>query len=342
MDDFGFSPTDDTSADLGNAFDPGTSAEEDTTPLGCDGGGDYDPSWAQGAIFGYLDGVGSFEAIDYDLDGKMDVLAVDIDSDGSPDVLVTNNFNGTYDVQVDIDGDGIFDQTVTMTENEMAAQLPELWNIIDHYEWTDAGHEHHHHDGGHHHHEGHWTHTVEPGDSLWKIAEDHLGDGSRWPEIYALNPWIEDPNLIYPGQELAMPDAHGHHHDGGHHEGHWTHTVEPGDSLWKIAEDHLGDGSRWPEIHALNPWIDDPNLIYPGQELVMPDAHGHGHDHGQSSGHHEHHHTHTVEPGDSLWKIAAEELGDGSRWPEIHALNPWIEDPNLIYPGQELVLPHHH
>ncbi|MCL2423433.1 MAG: LysM peptidoglycan-binding domain-containing protein [Micrococcales bacterium] len=345
MDDFGYTPTDDSSADLGSSFDPGTTsaAEEDTTPLGCDSGGM--DSWAQGAIYGYLDGIGTFEAIDVDLDGTMDVLAVDVDSDGNPDVLITSNFDGTYNVQIDYDSDGVFDDSATVTAGELQEALPELWAIIDHYDFDDHGHDH----GGHHHHDhdhgGHWTHTVEPGDSLWKIAEEHLGDGSRWPEIYALNPWIDDPNLIYPGQELAMPDVHDHGHGhGGHHDhdGHWTHTVEPGDSLWKIAQDHLGDGSRWPEIHALNPWIDDPNLIYPGQELVMPDTHDHGHDHGHGGHHHDHSSTHTVEPGDSLWKIAQDHLGDGSRWPEIYALNPWIEDPNLIYPGQELAMPHHH
>jgi hypothetical protein len=47
-----------------------------------------------------------------------------------------------------------------------------------------------------------------------------------------------------------------------------------------------------------------------------------------------------VQPGDSLSKIAKEELGDASRWPEIFELNKdKIEDPNLIHPGQELKMP---
>ena len=48
--------------------------------------------------------------------------------------------------------------------------------------------------------------TVKPGDTLWGIAQQKLGDGSRWREIYELNKdKIEDPDLIYPGQEFEIP-----------------------------------------------------------------------------------------------------------------------------------------
>jgi DNA-binding SARP family transcriptional activator len=50
-------------------------------------------------------------------------------------------------------------------------------------------------------------------DSLWRIAQRTLGDGTRWPEIYELNKGTPQPNgrtftapsLIFPGQELALP-----------------------------------------------------------------------------------------------------------------------------------------
>lgn len=51
--------------------------------------------------------------------------------------------------------------------------------------------------------------------------------------------------------------------------------------------------------------------------------------------------THKVETGDYLWKIAKEQLGDASRWPEIYELNKEAigSNPNLIYPGLALKLP---
>jgi len=51
-------------------------------------------------------------------------------------------------------------------------------------------------------------HTVEKGESLWKIAEATLGEGSRYMEIFEANkPMLTDPGKIYPGQVLRIPAA---------------------------------------------------------------------------------------------------------------------------------------
>ena len=52
-----------------------------------------------------------------------------------------------------------------------------------------------------------------------------------------------------------------------------TYTVKKGDSLSKIAKQVYGDAGKWKEIHMANSdKISNPDLIYPGQELTIPDA----------------------------------------------------------------------
>lgn len=50
-----------------------------------------------------------------------------------------------------------------------------------------------------------------------------------------------------------------------------TYIGVKGDCLWKIAEKFLGDGRRYIEIYNLNrDKIKNPDLIYVGQELILP------------------------------------------------------------------------
>lgn len=50
--------------------------------------------------------------------------------------------------------------------------------------------------------------------------------------------------------------------------------------------------------------------------------------------------TYQVQAGDCLWRIAARQLGSGSRWMDIYKLNQNVlTDPDRIYPGQQLTLP---
>jgi nucleoid-associated protein YgaU/DNA-binding SARP family transcriptional activator len=133
--------------------------------------------------------------------------------------------------------------------------------------------------------------VVHGGDTLWGLAERHLGRGERFIEIYELNHGrpqadgrtLTDAGGIYPGWILRMPtDSHAlpamvapHAADGGWQE---VHQVVAGETLWGIAEDRLGDAARYREIYDLNvgaPQTDggalaDPGLIKPGWFLTLP------------------------------------------------------------------------
>lgn len=117
--------------------------------------------------------------------------------------------------------------------------------------------------------------TVERGDSLWSLAERHLGNGESWHEIAMLNlghtmvdgTTFDDSQQIRPGWllkvQLPTPQT------GVTRAG--VLQVRAGDSMWEIAETTVGDGTRWRQLYAANgDRVADPNLIYPGQTLVEP------------------------------------------------------------------------
>jgi len=50
--------------------------------------------------------------------------------------------------------------------------------------------------------------TVQRGDTLSKIAREFLGSASKYPVIFEANkPMLKDPDRIYPGQVLRIPEA---------------------------------------------------------------------------------------------------------------------------------------
>ena len=49
--------------------------------------------------------------------------------------------------------------------------------------------------------------TIKKGDTLWGIAQDFYKDGSKYPLIVEANiEVIKDPDLIYPGQAIRIPE----------------------------------------------------------------------------------------------------------------------------------------
>ena len=71
------------------------------------------------------------------------------------------------------------------------------------------------------------------------------------------------------GKVDGVPDG------GGGGAGEQSYTVQKGDTLSHIAQKHYGKASKWHAIFDANrDQIDDPDKIFPGQVLKLPDANG--------------------------------------------------------------------
>ncbi|NHB86166.1 LysM peptidoglycan-binding domain-containing protein [Tessaracoccus sp. HDW20] len=129
-------------------------------------------------------------------------------------------------------------------------------------------------------------HVVGPKDSLYSLAATYLGDGDRWPEIFNDNKGIvqangarlTDPDLIVDGTALTITtDSPAVPQPVTRPTKTTTHTVGPGDTLYRLAETHLGSGDRYMEIFNDNKGIvqangarlTDPDLIVDGTVLTI-------------------------------------------------------------------------
>jgi LysM repeat protein len=149
---------------------------------------------------------------------------------------------------------------------------------------------------------GQMVYVVKAGDTLWKIANQF---GTTVQKIQEINK-LDANAYIWVGQNLTIPEPQ------------LIHIVQSGDSLWKIANTH---GVTIQEIIEANKL--DPNAhIWVGQRLVIPKT--------QATTK-----THTVQPGDTLWKIAEQY---GSTVQAILEKNKL--DPNAyIWVEQEIIVP---
>ena len=48
------------------------------------------------------------------------------------------------------------------------------------------------------------SYTVAEGDTLWNIAGQFLQDPQRWEEVWQPDPYLDNPDLIYPGDILRI------------------------------------------------------------------------------------------------------------------------------------------
>ena len=108
-------------------------------------------------------------------------------------------------------------------------------------------------------------------------------DGARIKEILSaidgiaavnVNVSVATPAEVQPEPSPAAPAAPGAPADESADEGR-TYVVQSGDTLWNIAKEMYGNGSKYTEIFEANRDIlDNPDQIFPGQKLKIPHLDG--------------------------------------------------------------------
>lgn len=126
---------------------------------------------------------------------------------------------------------------------------------------------------------------VQSNDNLFKIARKHYGDGQKWIKIFEANSdSMPDSNSLYVGQKLLIPDVTVEKEEdetvltpvSGRLDNKRSfnvdaHTVEAGDTLYRLAEEYYDDPTVWIKIYEANEdTIEDKGLLKEGQILIIP------------------------------------------------------------------------
>ncbi|KXS08391.1 muramidase [Enterococcus faecium] len=197
------------------------------------------------------------------------------------------------------------------------------------------------------------TYTVQSGDSVWGISNKFgitMDQLIQWNNI--------QNNFIYPGQKLTIKgsqengsstnnsgnNTNSSGNAGTSNGGQTTgakYTVQSGDSVWKISNDHgitMAQLIQWNNIQN--------NFIYPGQQLTVSNSGSTNSTSGNTgsstntnnsssvnTGSSSSQGTYTVKAGESVWSVANK---NGITMDQLIEWNN-IKN-NFIYPGQQLIV----
>lgn len=209
-------------------------------------------------------------------------------------------------------------------------------------------------------------HTVQPDESLIKIARRYYGSDAYWHAIALANPdKVTRDGDVQVGAVLDIPKRDdavlGLDIDSFTQERQVrvdtrvasaagkTIEIMPGDTLSQLASKHLGTATRWQELLDANKdQLSDPQSLRVGMKLKLPGGSAPSQAANtisnttsnttarpSNSGK-----TYTVRPGDNLTQIAEKTLRDGDKWKLIFEANrDKLKSPDRLVVGQELKIP---
>lgn len=199
---------------------------------------------------------------------------------------------------------------------ENDAYIPEAGDFIE-YDWADSGY------GDNQGNPDHIGLVVSVVNNKITVIEGNKNNAVEYRELDVNGKYIR--GFIAPDYASKATKEEDKKEESGSET---VYTVKRGDTLSKIAAKY---GTTYQNLAECN-GIKNPNVINVGQKIKIPAA-------GSSSAvvTTPTERTYTVKKGDSLWKIAVQQLGKGARYTEIKALNGMKN--NLIHAGDVLKLP---
>ncbi|PYZ94617.1 peptidoglycan-binding LysM [Salipaludibacillus keqinensis] len=156
----------------------------------------------------------------------------------------------------------------------------------------------------------HIIHTVIPGETIYSLAIRYESDVDTIVRVNGIYPPFTDPFIIFPGQVLVIPRLTVDPTET-------FYVVQPGDSLGMIGQRF---SSALSVIAGTNPTVQNPNFIFPQQQLRLPVF------------------TYDVESGDSLFAISQKTGVPLENILLANSFRPSIS-PDLIYEGIKLLIP---
>ncbi|RXJ04288.1 LysM peptidoglycan-binding domain-containing protein [Anaerobacillus alkaliphilus] len=159
------------------------------------------------------------------------------------------------------------------------------------------------------------TVKINKGDTLWGVSQQY--EGVSVSDLLTTNPHL-DPYALPIGQELTI--VHPNNHFGQEQEL-VTYAVQPGDTLYSIAERY--EGVTVQGLLHLNEGI-DPYHLPVGMVLFLaiPDEPTMV--------------FHTIQPGNTFWQIAS--VYDGVTVEDLRAANPHVNENELTI-GSQIIIP---
>ncbi|WP_193163439.1 LysM peptidoglycan-binding domain-containing protein [Microbulbifer hainanensis] len=110
------------------------------------------------------------------------------------------------------------------------------------------------------------VYVVQKGDTLWDISGKFLAQPWYWPEIWQVNPQVENPHLIYPGDRLRLVYIEGQpqlHLERGPRPYKLTPAADSSSLHPQVRREAVGEAIPTVPLEAINAFLSRTRIVAP-------------------------------------------------------------------------------